>query len=83
MTQRLVGHYIGDMEQYRQPGEMERLAEQEPAARLARELRAAGVPDAEIDRTKAEASREIEAAATEALAAPPADVTTVRSHVYA
>jgi pyruvate dehydrogenase E1 component alpha subunit len=35
MTQRLVGHYIGDMEQYRQPGEMERLAEQEPAARLA------------------------------------------------
>ncbi|PSL08229.1 pyruvate dehydrogenase E1 component alpha subunit [Haloactinopolyspora alba] len=83
MTARLVGHYIGDAEQYRAPGELERLAEVEPAARLGRALREAGVPDADIDAARADAAAEIDAAEAEALAATPADVETVRSHVHA
>lgn len=82
MTARLVGHYIGDAEQYRAPGELERLAESEPLARIGRALRGAGVPEPDLETVRAEVAAEIDAAAAEALAAPLADVATVRSHVH-
>jgi TPP-dependent pyruvate/acetoin dehydrogenase alpha subunit len=82
MTQRLVGHYIGDSEQYRLPGELEAAAVAEPIAVARRALAAAGVPAGDVDATEAAARTEIEQAAAAALAAPPADVDTVREHVY-
>ncbi|RAY11537.1 thiamine pyrophosphate-dependent dehydrogenase E1 component subunit alpha [Actinomadura craniellae] len=83
MTQRLVGHYIGDVEQYRRPGELDRAHEDEPIARLTRELAAAGVPAAEIEDARARAHTEMEHAAAAALAAPLADPDTAKDHVYA
>ncbi|WP_026876665.1 thiamine pyrophosphate-dependent dehydrogenase E1 component subunit alpha [Jiangella gansuensis] len=83
MTARLVGHYIGDAEQYRQPGELERLAENEPIARLERTLRSAGTPEPEIEAARDDAAREIETATQEASAAPLADAEAVRRHVHA
>ncbi|MFC5751847.1 thiamine pyrophosphate-dependent dehydrogenase E1 component subunit alpha [Actinomadura rugatobispora] len=83
MTQRLVGHYIGDAEQYRRPGELDRAREEEPIARLARELEAAGVPSAEIEDARTRAEAEMERAAAAALAAPPADPQSAKDHVYA
>ncbi|WP_203432706.1 thiamine pyrophosphate-dependent dehydrogenase E1 component subunit alpha [Jiangella asiatica] len=83
MTARLVGHYIGDAEQYRQPGELERLAENEPVTRLQAALRAAAVPESDIAAAHDDAAHEIEAAAREAAAAPLADAEAVRRHVHA
>ncbi|MFF5265078.1 thiamine pyrophosphate-dependent dehydrogenase E1 component subunit alpha [Actinomadura viridis] len=83
MTQRLVGHYIGDVEQYRRPGELDRAREEEPIARLGRSLAAEGVPAADIEDARTRAHAEIERAAEAALAAPPADPRTAKDHVYA
>jgi pyruvate dehydrogenase E1 component alpha subunit len=83
MTARLVGHYIGDAEQYRRPGEMERINAEEPIVRLRQALTEAGVPQDEIDTAQSQAREEIEAAATAALEAPMADPDTAKDHVYA
>lgn len=83
MTQRLVGHYIGDAEQYRRPGELDRAREEEPIARLGRSLAAAGVPQADIEDARTRAQDEIDRAAGAALAAPPADPETAKEHVHA
>ena len=83
MTQRLVGHYIGDAEQYRAAGELDRAREEEPIARLGRELAEAGVPAAEIEDARTRARAETEEAAAAALAAPLADPETAKEHVYA
>jgi pyruvate dehydrogenase E1 component alpha subunit len=83
MTARLVGHYIGDAEQYRRPGELERITAEEPIVRLRQALTEAGVPQAEIDAEESRAREEIDAAATAALAAPMADPDTAKDHVYA
>ncbi|MWA03581.1 thiamine pyrophosphate-dependent dehydrogenase E1 component subunit alpha [Actinomadura sp. LD22] len=83
MTQRLVGHYIGDAEQYRRPGELDRAREREPIARLGRELAEAGADPAAIEDARTRAEEEIERAAAAALAAPPADPETAKDHVYA
>ncbi|AEA25898.1 thiamine pyrophosphate-dependent dehydrogenase E1 component subunit alpha [Pseudonocardia benzenivorans] len=83
MTQRLVGHYIGDADQYRRPGERERDAEREPVALLTRRLRESGVSDDEIAAAESDARAEMEAAAAAALAAPLADPATAKEHLYA
>ncbi|GAA3620800.1 hypothetical protein GCM10022419_128060 [Nonomuraea rosea] len=83
MTERLVGHYIGDAETYRQPGELERIRRREPIARLRAGLLADGVPAAEIDAAEQRARAEMESAAAAALAAPFADPATAREHLYA
>ncbi|MCW2880185.1 MAG: hypothetical protein JWQ95_4285 [Sphaerisporangium sp.] len=83
MTERLVGHYIGDAENYRRPGEMDRIRRREPIARLRQALLADGVPAGEIDAVEAGARAEIEAAAAAALTAPFADPATAREHLYA
>jgi TPP-dependent pyruvate/acetoin dehydrogenase alpha subunit len=82
MTARLVGHYIGDAEQYRRPGELDEARRREPVARLTGQLRAAGVADAVIDGTEQDARAEMERAAAEALAAPLADPATAKDHLY-
>ena len=82
-TQRIVGHYIGDAEQYRPPGELEADLLVEPIARLTRELTAAGVPLAAIERCESAARAEMERAAAAALADPLADPSTAKEHLYA
>lgn len=83
MTERMVGHYIGDAETYRLPGEMDRIKRREPIARLRQGLLADGVPAADIDAVETRARAEISSAAEAALATPLADPDTVKEHLYA
>lgn len=83
ITARLVGHYIGDAEQYRRPGELEQARQNEPVARLRQGLGTRGVADAEIESLHLEVAAEIAAACAAALAAPSADPSTAREHIYA
>jgi TPP-dependent pyruvate/acetoin dehydrogenase alpha subunit len=83
MTARLVGHYIGDAEQYRRPGELEEARRREPVAVLSGKLRVAGVGEGTIAGIEQEAREEMERAAAEALAAPLADPATAKEHLYA
>jgi TPP-dependent pyruvate/acetoin dehydrogenase alpha subunit len=82
-TQRLVGHYYGDLQSYRPKGELTEAKKTEPIhlARLA--LQDTGVAAEELDELESKVRNEIEAAAEEALAAPLADVNQVREHLYA
>jgi pyruvate dehydrogenase E1 component alpha subunit len=82
MTARLVGHYIGDAEQYRRPGELDEARRTEPAAKLGERLRAEGVDEDTIAGAERDARAEMEQAAAEALAAPLADPTTAKEHLY-
>jgi pyruvate dehydrogenase E1 component alpha subunit len=83
MTERLVGHYIGDIEHYRPAGEVDNAWEREPIGRLRRELIAAGTPDCECAAAIEGAAVEVGRAADEALAAPLAPTETVKEHLYA
>ncbi|WP_028925731.1 thiamine pyrophosphate-dependent dehydrogenase E1 component subunit alpha [Pseudonocardia acaciae] len=83
MTQRIVGHYIGDAQHYRPAGELDRALAEEPIGRLARALDGLGVPDADLTAIAERARTEITAAAARALADPPADPATVLEHLYA
>lgn len=83
MTNRLVGHYYGDMQSYRPRGELAEAKKNEPILRLRNELLQKGVSVDQLDAIEAAALTHIEAAATEALAAPLADTNTVLEHLYA
>ncbi|OZM80863.1 thiamine pyrophosphate-dependent dehydrogenase E1 component subunit alpha [Pseudonocardia sp. MH-G8] len=83
MTQRIVGHYIGDAQHYRPAGELDAALEAEPIGRAERALRATGVAAAELDAVRAAVRTELEVAAAEALAEPLADPTTVLEHLHA
>ena len=82
MTQRLVGHYIGDVQQYRSRDELEAAQRAEPIARAVQELTEAGVPAADLSEIEAFVRDEVEQAAAAALADPAADTDRVREHVY-
>lgn len=83
MTQRIVGHYIGDIQHYRPAGELDTALAAEPIARAQRMARALGVDDAALENLKQRIVEEIDRAATAALAAPLADPSSVEEHVYA
>ncbi|WP_033295838.1 thiamine pyrophosphate-dependent dehydrogenase E1 component subunit alpha [Amycolatopsis jejuensis] len=83
MTQRIVGHYIGDAQHYRPAGELDEAASAEPIGRIIRELLAAGVDQSEVDPVVARVAREIADASAQALADPIADPSTVLEHLYA
>ncbi|GAA0897536.1 thiamine pyrophosphate-dependent dehydrogenase E1 component subunit alpha [Pseudonocardia zijingensis] len=83
MTQRIVGHYIGDAQQYRPAGELDAALAAEPIRRAEEALRAGGVAEAELDALRAAVRAEIDTAVAEALAEPLADPTTVLEHLYA
>jgi len=82
MTERLVGHYIGDAELYRRPGELDEALTREPIRRLTDALLAEGTPQHELDAAREAARREIDEATQQALASPPADPRTAEEHVY-
>jgi pyruvate dehydrogenase E1 component alpha subunit len=83
MTARLVGHYIGDAEQYRRPGELDRAREVEPIVRLSAALGQAGVSQDSIAEAETRARAEIDRAAESACDAPHADPRTGKDHIYA
>lgn len=83
MTHRLVGHYYGDMQSYRPKGELTEAKKNEPIVRLREALLGRGRPAAEIDGVETHARAAIEDAARLALAAPMADISTVKEHLYA
>ena len=79
-TQRLVGHYIGDVQQYRTKDELEADGVVEPIAVATARAAGSGVDTQALEY---EVREEVEAAAELALADPLADVRTVREHLYA
>lgn len=83
MTSRLVGHYIGDAEHYRRPGELDRAREIEPIVRLSAALTQAGMAYEAVADAEARARTEIDRAAKSACAAPHADPRTGKDHIYA
>jgi TPP-dependent pyruvate/acetoin dehydrogenase alpha subunit len=83
MTERLVGHYIGDAELYRPKGEVDSALTREPITRLRAALAATGVPASSLDAVEITVRTEVAEAADAALAGPDADPTTARDHVYA
>lgn len=83
MTQRLVGHYYGDMQSYRPKGELTEAKKHEPIIRLAQALHAQGVPAEHTASAESRAKDHIEAAAQAALAAPMAATSSVKEHLYA
>jgi pyruvate dehydrogenase E1 component alpha subunit len=82
-TQRLVGHYVGDMQLYRARGELAEDREREPIAAVSRRLTEAGVSAAAIQDAENDAREEVELATRAALADPPAHADSVREHIYA
>lgn len=83
MTQRLVGHYYGDLQSYRPAGELLAAQKVEPLVRLKERLLKSGVHEHEVAEREDQARKEIEQAASEALAQPLAHVASVREHLYA
>jgi TPP-dependent pyruvate/acetoin dehydrogenase alpha subunit len=80
MCDRLVGHYTGDVQQYRPHGDLDRAAEAEPLAGLRREHRhLAG----EFDRLDGEVEETLSIAIEAAKLVPPADPATAREHLHA
>lgn len=70
MTERLVGHCIGDFEQYRKPGELDAAGAIEPIVRLCGSLGAQDVSETELDGVVWAAQTEIGQPVEPALAAP-------------
>jgi TPP-dependent pyruvate/acetoin dehydrogenase alpha subunit len=83
MTQRLVGHYYGDMQSYRPKGELTEAKKVEPIVRARHALQQMGVDIVELEQIEATIREEIEVAAQQAQAAPLADVSQVGEHLYA
>jgi TPP-dependent pyruvate/acetoin dehydrogenase alpha subunit len=81
-TDRIVGHSIGDAQQYRAPGELDRIRANEPLVRTRRQLTDAGMPAHVIDEATERAHADILAASERALAAPRSDTSRVLEHLY-
>ncbi|MGW6458370.1 thiamine pyrophosphate-dependent dehydrogenase E1 component subunit alpha [Streptomyces sp. NPDC055078] len=83
MTQRIVGHYIGDAQHYRPAGELDQAIAAEPIGRLVAVLRESGVTEGELADTADRVRTEITEASRRALADEPADPATVLEHLHA
>ena len=82
MTQRLVGHYIGDMQSYRPNGEIAEAKKTEPIVRVQQALAAFGRGD-EAAALSERVRLEINSAAELACLAPLANAATIAEHLYA
>jgi TPP-dependent pyruvate/acetoin dehydrogenase alpha subunit len=83
-TERLVGHYSGDLQAYRPSGEIAAARQREPLARIRRAAAEEGSGAvARLDAIDLEVSALIDAAVEGARAVPYPDPTTVREHLYA
>lgn len=83
-TERFYGHFEGDPQRYRGPGELDRLwATRDCLKAFRTRVGEAGLIDlADLDRVDAEVAQLIEEAAVEARAAPPPDPADVANDVY-
>jgi TPP-dependent pyruvate/acetoin dehydrogenase alpha subunit len=82
-TQRLVGHYYGDMQSYRPKGEIAEAMKVEPIVVAVARLVAHGMLAQEIKELEAQVRAEIQTAADLALADPMTSESTVMEHLYA
>lgn len=82
-TQRLVGHYSGDAQHYRPPGEIAAAQEIEPLVRAEDTLLAAGETPAALEEIAQVVERQIAEAIEDARRLPFPDPRTVMEHVYA
>ncbi|GAA4550243.1 thiamine pyrophosphate-dependent dehydrogenase E1 component subunit alpha [Pseudonocardia xishanensis] len=82
VTARLVGHYVGDAEQYRRPGELDQAREREPITVLAARLADHGVGAEVIAAAERDARAEMDTAAAAALDAALPDPATAKDHLY-
>ena len=84
MTQRIVGHYYGDLQGYRPRGEVTQALLEEPIVRARAALIASGTATAEeLAALSGRVRAEIDAASAAAQAAPLAAAEHVREHLYA
>jgi TPP-dependent pyruvate/acetoin dehydrogenase alpha subunit len=83
MTDRIVGHYIGDAQTYRADGELDAAIANEPITRLRKKLLAHGIDPSTIDDVLASADRDVAEASARAQQDPLADPNTVLEHLYA
>jgi len=83
-TERLVGHYSGDLQAYRPAGEVAAAGEREPLVRIRRRAAEAGpAAVARLEAIDAEVFATIDAAVIAARGVPYPDPATVREHLYA
>jgi pyruvate dehydrogenase E1 component alpha subunit len=83
-THRFRGHYEGDPhERYRDLAQLEEARKRDPIQLLAALLLSEGAEQAELERLEAEVRAEVDRAAVEALAAPPASAERLHQGVYA
>ncbi len=78
MTQRLVGHYSGDVQAYRPAGELAAARQADPLPRMAARIG----DDAAVNAAKAKVQAELAAALTAARGCPPADPAAVLTGIY-
>lgn len=83
MTDRIVGHYIGDAQAYRAEGELDRALEREPIKRLSDALTESGVDPQRIADTLSRANSDVHLASAAAQQSPLADPQTALEHLYA
>ena len=81
MTERLVGHYSGDVQHYRPKGEVEAARTREPLARL-RSLAASLGIESELRVVDSRVKESIEAAVEKASACSLPDPATAKDHLY-
>ena len=83
-TERFYGHFEGDPQRYRGPGEVDRLREERDCLKAFREkvTGASLLSHADLDAVDAETMALIEEATSEARAAPPPDPASVHTDVY-
>lgn len=83
-TERLVGHYSGDLQHYRPRGEIDRARQTEPLVRMRAAITQA-MPDGEQQAAavESEIAEVVRDAERRAFAVPWPDPTTVREHLYA
>ncbi len=82
VTYRLAGHMAGDLETYRPAEEIEMQKQYEPLAVLLGHLLERGVPEADLDKIRAEVEAEVEAAVEFAQDAPWPDIAEAYTDVY-
>jgi|SRR5665213_2367820 len=82
MTERLVGHYVGDVQQYRPAGEIDDALTREPLVVSAQRLLAQGFDDVELKSIEMQERDRVASAASAALQLPFADPATALEFVY-
>jgi TPP-dependent pyruvate/acetoin dehydrogenase alpha subunit len=83
MTERLVGHYVGDVQHYRDRSDLDKAADNDPLRKAMAGLLREGIEQGLLDEQERRVRSEIEAAAQWALQQPIADGGSAREHIYA